>query len=366
MGGSQAKAQKAKPERASSGVSGGGGDDSGGPKVEAFLEHYALGKVLGQGAFGIVYACKKRGNNTKEYAVKMVDKVGTPPDEIEREAKMLERLAHKNVVKLHKVYYEQQFVCMVMDIYKGGNLVEGQLTHWENKGKIPIDKILNIARQMFGGIAFLHSQGVVHRDVKGDNVLMDRKDISDEKCQIVLSDFGNVVDIKPGERLREKCGTRAYWPPEVYSLSYDSKVDIWAGGVITYGMVVGRFPFKGGFECREKQVRPPRWCPKGATDFILKCLDKNENTRLSGAMVMAHPWIKSHAMESDLRGAIPSDIKPDIQEVGAKAGISERWIWRKELASQLFVAPSMPAMFKDKAYDMVDNRRECTSKSRAR
>merc|ERR1719356_1980750 len=82
------------------------------------LDEYQVGQTLGEGAFGVVSNCKHRATK-QEYAVKMVDKVETPVEQIKKEAAMLQSLNHPNIVKFHGVYYERCFVCIVMDKYGG-------------------------------------------------------------------------------------------------------------------------------------------------------------------------------------------------------------------------------------------------------
>merc|ERR1719343_1143634 len=103
----------------------------------------------------------------------MIDQVETPVAEIKQEGDMLKRLSHPCVVKLHDVYYEKVFVCMVLEIYRGGDMIEGMQAHWKGKGMIPIPVIQNVSKMMVQGVDFLHSKQVMHRDLKGDNYLMD-------------------------------------------------------------------------------------------------------------------------------------------------------------------------------------------------
>ncbi|CAE8620344.1 unnamed protein product, partial [Polarella glacialis] len=138
------------------------------------LDEYSVGLTLGEGAFGVVSVCKKRSTG-QEFAVKMVDKVETPVEQIKKEAEMLQSMEHPNVVKFHGVYYERCFVCIVMDKLDGGDLVEGLQRHLKERGQInPLD-VVHVAYQMAASIQYLHSRNVVHRDIKGDNYLMDRK-----------------------------------------------------------------------------------------------------------------------------------------------------------------------------------------------
>merc|ERR1712194_455970 len=120
---------------------------------------------------------------------------------------------------LHDVFYEKVFVCMVLEIYRGGDMIEGMQLHWKNKGMIAIPVVQNVSKMMVQSVEWLHQNECVHRDLKGDNYLMDRKEMEDGQCRVYLSDFGTVVSLKTGERLKAKVGTKTYWSPEFWNLN---------------------------------------------------------------------------------------------------------------------------------------------------
>jgi len=312
------------------GGAGGGAGKAGGQK--RLLDHYNVGEMLGQGAFGIVYACNPIGQD-RQCAVKMVDKVETPVDKIKEEADMLNRMDHPNVIKCHDVIYEKCFVCIVMDRLSGGDLIVGMQAHWKSKGKIPVMSTVHISAQMASSIHYLHATSIIHRDVKGDNYLCDRPDIVDPTCKIVLTDFGTAVACKATERLREKCGTKLYWSPEFYKLDYSLKVDIWAMGVVVYGLLNGKFPFRDEKDIQTKQVTVPKGTPQECHDFVLSILDKKEEKRADSAKMMADPWIAGKVVAVDASDADAAEFKPDdFNEGGANQGIQDR---RNELVERL-------------------------------
>jgi len=303
-----------------------------GERTEKLLDKYSLGQVLGQGAFGVVYSCKKKGTK-EEYAVKMIDQVETPVAEIKQEVEMLRKLAHPCVVKLIDVYYEKVFVCMVLEVYKGGDMIEGMQHHWKSKGVIPVPVIQNLSKMMFQSIAWLHQNDVIHRDLKGDNFLQDSKDIDNPNCRVYLSDFGTVIDLKPGVRLKQRCGTKTYWAPEFFNMNYALPVDIWALGVTVYGIATGRFPFKGEEDVRNKTVKAPSRVGAQGEAFILGMLDRNEERRLTAKQALALPFLSkfTSAAEAEIE-KLEENFKPEVKESGANAGIKER---RRELVDRL-------------------------------
>lgn len=299
------------------------------------LEEYSVGQTLGEGAFGVVSKCTKRSTG-EEFAVKMVDKVETPVDAIRREADMLQSMDHPNVVKVHGVYYEKCFVCIVMDKYSGGDLVEGLQRHLKEKGQIDCYTVVHVARQMGSSIQYLHNRSVVHRDVKGDNYLMDRNDMTDMKCKVVLTDFGTACRYKPGERMSSGVGTKIFWSPEFYDRSYGAKVDIWAMGIINYGLVSGRFPFRDENDVRGKEVKIPKRVHAQCEEFIKQMLDKAEKTRPDANSVMAHAWLATKEGRGTDAIAVASneDATPaeGMKEEGVGEHVKER---RQELIGRL-------------------------------
>jgi len=317
---------------------GGGGTD--GPANKRLLEEYAVGHTLGEGAFGVVYACTHRASN-EEFAVKMVDKVETPVEAIRKEAELLKSMDCKQIVKVHQIYYERCFVCIVMDKFSGGDLVEGLHAHLKEKGKIPCFEIVHVSFQMGRALEYLHARNVVHRDVKGDNYLMSVKTITDPNNVVALADFGAAVTVKEGERLNSEVGTRIFWAPEFCNKSYGMKVDVWAMGVIMYGLLDGRFPFKDEKDIKTKEPKLPRRLHADCEDYLRGMLTKDEEKRLSSAQVVAHRWMANKGRETNGDTGLDSmtsevykdnDAGKEMKVNDNDEGITER---RRELLERL-------------------------------
>lgn len=301
-------------------------------QYEALLVEYKLGEVIGQGAFGIVYDCTSTQHAHKKFAVKMIDKAETKTGDIEREVEMLERLSHPSVIKLHKVFWEKIFVCVVTDLYEGGDLIHGMQRHWETKGKIPPRTVAGISRQMFISVAWLHSRDVVHRDIKGDNFLMDRSRLDAPALHLVLSDFGTVVESPAGKRHKEAVGTRLYWAPEFFDENYSKKVDVWAAGVVTYGLLNGTFPFKDETATRQKRIEMTVPVSEAGRTFILAVLERREKNRTSAQDALRHSWLleawdgeREEESENESDGdAVDSHTFDLMRESGPARHLTER------------------------------------------
>jgi len=174
----------------------------------------------------VVRGCKKR-TTKEEFAVKVLDVRETPVEAIQSEADMLASLDHPNIVKLHGVFFEGRYVCIVMDKYCGGDLVTALRTHLDERCLFNCRSVVHVAQQIGCSIQYLHARNIVHRDVKGDNCLLDRPDVTEPGCKVVLTDFGTACGIYPSERLSRPAGTMHYWAPELYDRDYGAKVDVW-------------------------------------------------------------------------------------------------------------------------------------------
>lgn len=299
-------------------------------KSTKLLDKYVLGKLLGQGAFGVVYKCRRKGT-TNDYAVKMIDQVETPLNEIEKEVQMLQVLKHPTVIALHEVFYEKVFVCMVLELYKGGDMIQGMMAHWKKKGMIPMTAVRHLTKQMWDSIAFLHARNFVHRDVKGDNFMMDLNEVEHPDNRIYLSDFGTVVELKAGERKTQKCGTKNYWSPEFFKQNYAHKVDCWAVGVIMFGFFSGKFPFKNEQEVNNKKLQMhTRVGPEGE-DLLMMAFARDEKKRCEAAEASKHVFVGGGAVTDKPEQNDPN-FTPDFNDRGADAGIKAR---RQELVDRL-------------------------------
>eukprot|EP01130_Rhizamoeba_saxonica_P008075 TRINITY_DN3263_c0_g1_i1.p1 TRINITY_DN3263_c0_g1~~TRINITY_DN3263_c0_g1_i1.p1 ORF type:complete len:289 (-),score=55.52 TRINITY_DN3263_c0_g1_i1:659-1501(-) len=145
-------------------------------------QHYDFGKSLGKGAFGTVYLATHRITGEK-YAIKQMDKGKVGNDKLPkvmRESQILDQLDHVNIVKIFDVYDSKDDLYFVLEYIDCGTL----FNLLKKNGLIPEDLIARYIRQVLEGLVYLHDQGIVHRDIKGDNILL----TSDGTVKI--TDFG--------------------------------------------------------------------------------------------------------------------------------------------------------------------------------
>lgn len=166
-------------------------------------------------------------------------------DEIYWEAEALEKLDHKNIIKLMKAFvlYEKKTMIMVMDFCGGGELYE----YVKERGRLDEFTAREVFKQIVSAISYVHNKGIVHRDLKLENVLFSEPG----SLTVKVVDFG--ISGKNTTNVHESttAGSIAFMPPEVIShedCSADPGIDVWALGCILYAILLGRLPFYGDDE----------------------------------------------------------------------------------------------------------------------
>ncbi|KAI0911085.1 hypothetical protein F4823DRAFT_623752 [Ustulina deusta] len=299
---------------------------------------YVLGHTIGEGEFGKVKLGWKQEGGV-QVAIKLIrrDSLGNNPSrlaKIYREVSILRGLSHPNIVRLHEQAETDRHIGIVLEYASGGELFDYILTHRFLKDQAA----RRLFAQLISGVGYLHKKGIVHRDLKLENLLLDRN------RNIIITDFGfantfdptdelteeeelnlpdrdfvkragldktNSKGLRRGDLMQTSCGSPCYAAPELVvsdSLYTGRKVDVWSCGVILYAMLAGYLPFDDDPDNPEGDninllykyiVNTPLTFPEYVTpharDLLRRILVPSPRKRADLFEVARHSWLSEYA-----------------------------------------------------------------------
>ncbi|KAF2266328.1 Pkinase-domain-containing protein [Lojkania enalia] len=270
--------------------------------------NYALGRLIGKGSFGKVYlATHKLTNGSKvrgsenRYTQSTVDKLQVvlksakkDDENLAREIHHHRQFIHPHIARLYEVIVTETLVWLVLEYCPGDELYNYLL----EKGPLEPAKVQKIFTQLVGAVSYVHNKSCVHRDLKLENILLDKYE------NVKLVDFGFTREYEgKSSYLQTWCGTVCYSAPEMLKGEKyaGEKVDVWSLGIILYALLAGELPFDDDDETVTKMkilkedARYPDTFPPQATDLIKSLLSKRPLLRPSLADILQHPWLAEHA-----------------------------------------------------------------------
>lgn len=264
-------------------------------RYETKIDYYKIGKVIGKGAFGKVNLAIHRLTG-KFVALKSINKTFMKDEnslkKVRQEYNILKRARHQNIVRLYESFEIPTHIVYVMEVCGGGDL----LTYVRRRRKLKEDYAKFIFRQIIQGIHYVHSKGVLHRDIKLDNILLT------SEGDVKICDFGVSKIVQNSKQLQtEQCGTPAYIAPEVFrGKGYRGfQSDIWSAGVVLYAMLFGTVPFKAT-NMAELQAQiinlQCSWGTPGEISapslaFLKRVLEVDPAKRLTPVQILNDPWM---------------------------------------------------------------------------
>ena len=258
--------------------------------VGTTISHYKILEKLGEGGMGVVYKAEdtKLGRMVAlKFLAPHLLRDGEARRRFEREARAAAALDHPNICTVHEIDEcdGKTFIALAF--------IEGQtLTDKVSEGPMALNEALSVGSQLAEGLAAAHAQGVVHRDIKSDNVML----IKGSRGLVKIMDFGlaRLSDSSNMTLEGTTLGTVSYMSPEqAEGGAVDHRSDLWSVGAVLYEMVAGRRPFRGDFDqaivysILNEQPDPltavRTGVPLELERIVGKCLSKDPGTRYQNA-----------------------------------------------------------------------------------
>ncbi|TIB01351.1 hypothetical protein E3P96_02399 [Wallemia ichthyophaga] len=257
----------------------------------AFCKEADILDEAGSGSYGIVRLSTHRLIKGARVAVKSVSKNHTQLSALVRELHHYRRLSHPHIAQLLEIVATENDIHLVTELCDGGELFD----YLVDKGRLSDVEVRRVFGQLMLALHYLHSNGVVHRDLKLENILLDKDG------NVKLGDFGfaREFDDGPGNLMSTWCGTTAYASPEMLrGEKYGGKqTDIWSSGVILYALLTGGLPFDDDDEDEMRELvlkgeyyHPTDVLSADACDLISAILQPLPQNRPSIEQILAHPF----------------------------------------------------------------------------
>ena len=283
--------------------------------TRALGSRYLLERQLGSGAMGQVWAAVDQRTGEVVAAKLLRPEFARDPEILTRfvqERSILLDLVHPNVVRVRDLVIEGDDLAIVMDLVRGADL----RARLRAAGTLPVPEAVRIAADVLEALAAAHGRGVLHRDVKPDNVLL----TDAEPPAVLLSDFSIArLAQETTVRMTGVLGTPDYMAPEIFTAETVSAAsDVYGAGIVLYELLAGRPPFAGGgtgYAVANRHVTaepPPIDGLPASVDAVLQGLVAKDPARRPSAAAAA---------------AALRDLLPDVAEVGALPVVPEPRAW---------------------------------------
>ncbi|CAI2360640.1 unnamed protein product [Moneuplotes crassus] len=273
------------------------------------LDNFEIGRPLSRGKFGHVLLVREKVTKYL-FVLKMMFKSQLRKNpkylkNFRREVEIHSRLDHPNIVKMCGWFQDKKRLFLILEFCAEGELFS--YLYSQPQKRFTEDIAARYIKQMIEALIYLHSKNIIHRDIKPENILVDGEDIK-------LADFGWSIHT-PKNRRNTFCGTLDYLPPEmVKAKDYDSRIDLWSIGVLTYELCSGSAPFhcksdsKVYTKIKKAEYQLYSYFSQDLRNFIKRFLKADPDQRMSLEEALEHPWIVKNTGEQDGQGEAEMEL----------------------------------------------------------
>ncbi|XP_005386796.1 PREDICTED: serine/threonine-protein kinase PLK4 [Chinchilla lanigera] len=261
------------------------------------IEDFKVGNLLGKGSFAGVYRAESIHTGL-EVAIKMIDKKAMYKagmiQRVQNEVKIHCQLKHPSILELYNYFEDNNYVYLVLEMCHNGEMNR----YLKNRMKpFSENEARHFMHQIITGLLYLHSHGILHRDLTLSNLLLTRN------MNIKIADFGLATQLQmPHEKHYTLCGTPNYISPEIATRSaHGLESDIWSLGCMFYTLLIGRPPFDTDTVKNTlnkvvlAEYEMPAFLSREAKDLIHQLLRRNPADRLSLSSILDHPFMFRNA-----------------------------------------------------------------------
>jgi serine/threonine protein kinase len=276
-------------------------------RIPRHFGRYEYVKTLGSGCSSAVILVRQIVTSTL-FACKVVSRAHLVSenlfDRFEQEVRLLPSLRHPNIVTFEEIVFEPELIYLVMEYCSHGDLFSHMVAH----GIFPESRAREIAHQIAEAVRYIHGRDIAHRDLKPDNILLDRHLVAK------VADFGLCHTSSSKNLLRTPCGSPFYAPPEIIcNQDYDGKsADIWSLGVILFSMVTSSLPWSADNQMelfrqiKACDIEIPVTLSMALQELLRWMLQRDPLQRWTIGEVLNSPWFpkpKGEAWRASLRGS---------------------------------------------------------------
>jgi eukaryotic-like serine/threonine-protein kinase len=302
---------------------------------QVISNRYRLQQFLGRGAFGQVFAAEDtKFSPPKRVAIKIINPefINEPVvrEDVRREAGVMARFNHPHILRVLDFEVNQSSAYIVTDLAEGGSLSSRiQPDPTKPPVQMPLPEVANLLEQIGSALDEAHLQGLVHRDIKPHNILMD------SWGRPLLADFGLATTLNGSQRsvmvMATTSGTPPYMAPEQWTGQAGKASDIYALGVLAYQLITGKTPFQGNqFELMGQHLNTPvpplsfnapgLKYPPQLDQIIAEAMAKNPHNRIKSALELARRF-KAALQTGPTQLPVPAPVPLAATEIAIKVNL---------------------------------------------